>query len=50
VKGTGLLRPIETVPVPASVERKAGTTAVAVVFETVVLVASHHPGELIRRA
>jgi hypothetical protein len=36
VKGTGLLRPIETVPDPGSVERKAGTTAVAVVFETVV--------------
>jgi hypothetical protein len=36
VKGRELLRPIETVPVPASVERKAGTTAVAVVFETVV--------------
>jgi hypothetical protein len=36
VNETGLLRPIETVPAPASVERKAGTTAVAVVFATVV--------------
>jgi hypothetical protein len=36
VKATGLLRPIETVPEPPSVERKAGTTAVAVVFATVV--------------
>jgi hypothetical protein len=36
VNETGLLRPIETVPEPVSVERNIGTTAVAVVFETVV--------------
>jgi hypothetical protein len=37
VKGSELLPAIETLPEPASVEGKAGTTAVAVVFESVVL-------------
>jgi hypothetical protein len=36
VNGSGRLPPIETVPEPVSVERNRGTTAVAVVFETVV--------------